>query len=92
MESTRAALLLSAVALFGLVHCGKRGLESKPCVDYFAKTEACAAKTTNTVKADVLRQTAAVSKANFEKNANPMAVSKSCELMLEQLERDPDCK
>lgn len=69
----------------------KSGLKSQACVDFFAKTEACAAKAPP-IKADSLRKSAAVSKENFEKNSNPMAVEQSCKLMLETLEKDPDCK
>ncbi len=90
MKLLHASALASVIAVTGLVACNS-GLKSKECVAYFEKNEACAAKATNKIKADAMRKTAEVSKANFEKNANPMAVSKSCELMLEQLEKDPDC-
>jgi len=90
MKSLRAPVLVLA-AFLGLAACNS-GLKSKECVAYFEKNEACAAKMTNKIKADAMRQTAAVSKANFEKNSNPMAVSKSCELMLQQLNSDPDCR
>lgn len=70
--------------------CGG-GVESEQCKAYFAKVEECAAKNEG-VKGDAIRKTAEVSKEQFEKNSNPMAVSKSCEMMLEQLENDPDCK
>lgn len=79
------------VALLTLSACGKAGLESKDCKDYFATTEACAAKAPK-IKADTLRQSAAVSKANFEKNSNGLAVQQSCKVMLEALKNDPDCK
>jgi hypothetical protein len=92
MNLLRSSLIVTGTALaIGLFACNG-GLKSKACVTYFEKNEACAAKTTNKVKADAMRQTAAVSKANFEKNSNAMAVSKSCEMMLQQLESDPDCK
>ena len=39
-----------------------------------------------------MRQTAATSKANFEKNSSAMAVSESCKVLLQALESDPDCK
>jgi hypothetical protein len=84
-------LVIAGVVALVALGC-KSGLKSKECVAYFEKNEACAAKLTNKVKADAMRKTAEVSKANFEKNANPVAVSKSCELMLEQLEKDPDCQ
>lgn len=87
----RTPLLFSAVALLALVACGKRGMESKVCQEYFAKTEECVAKA-SPVKAEALRQTVAVSKQGFEKNVNPIAVEKSCELMAESLAKDPDCK
>ena len=70
-------LALTLTSLFSIVACGKRGLESKACVDYFAKTEACAAKAPP-IKGDALRQAASVSKQNFEKNLNPMAAWKTC--------------
>jgi hypothetical protein len=89
---TRHVVLVSATALgLGLLGCNS-GLKSKECVAYFEKTEACAAKTTNKIKADTWRKSAEVSKANFEKNSNPMAVSKSCEMMLQSLQSDPDCR
>lgn len=87
----RHLLVVSAFLALAQLACNS-GLKSKECVAYFEKTEACAAKTTNKIKADAWRQGAAVSKANFEKNSNPMAVSKSCEMMLQQLQSDPDCK
>lgn len=74
------------------------GLESQECKDYFAKVEECAGKATAKgtpaakTKADAWVKGAAISKENFEKNANPMAVSKSCEMMLEQLKSDSDCQ
>jgi hypothetical protein len=73
--------------------CGMMGggLESEECKAYFAKVEECAGKA-DSMKADILRKTAAASKEQFEKNANPMAVSKSCEMMLDALTTDPDCK
>jgi len=82
------ALLLAVIGTLG---CSKAGLESQECKDYFAKVEACAAKAP-AIKADALRKTAEVSKANFEKNSNPLAVKKSCEVMLDTLNKDPDCK
>lgn len=88
---SKPIVVASVLAALGLLGCNS-GMKSKACVDYFEKSETCAAKTTNKIKAESIRKSAEVSKANFEKNANPMAVSKSCELMLEQLERDPDCK
>ena len=86
---THCALVL--VAVVGTLGCSKAGLESQECKDYFAKVEACAAKAP-AIKADALRKTADVSEANFEKNANPLAVKKSCEMMLDTLNNDPDCK
>lgn len=86
----RSVFPLLGLSLVLVSACGKRGLESKACVDYFAKTEACAAKAPK-IKGDALRQGAEVSKQNFEKNMNPMAVEKSCEMMLDTLEKDPDC-
>lgn len=86
-----APLIVAALVALLAFGC-KSGLKSKECVAYFEKNEACAAKMTNKIKADAMRKTAEVSKENFEKNANPVAVSKSCELMLEQLEKDPDCQ
>lgn len=67
------------------------GLESEECKNYFAKVEECAGKA-DSMKADIIRKTAEESKKQFEKNANPMAVSKSCEIMLDQLNSDPACK
>ena len=83
-------LVCVCVSMLSLVAC-KRGLESKDCVDYFAKNEACAAKAPK-IKGDVMRQTASVTKANFEKNASATAVQQSCKIMLEALSNDPDCK
>ncbi len=73
--------------------CGMMGggLESEECKAYFAKVEECAGKA-DSMKADILRKTAEESKKQFEKNANPMAVSKSCEIMLDSLNNDADCK
>jgi hypothetical protein len=73
--------------------CGMMGggLESEECKAYFAKVEECAGKA-DEMKADILRKTAEESKKQFEKNANPMAVSKSCEMMLDSLKNDPACK
>jgi hypothetical protein len=82
---------VAGFSLTALLACNS-GLKSKECVAYFEKTEACASKTTNKIKADSWRKSAEISKANFEKNANPMAVSKSCEMMLQSLENDTDCK
>lgn len=82
---------LVAVVAVGVTGCSKAGIESEECENYFAKVEACAAKAPK-IKADALRKTAEVSKANFEKNSNPLAVKKSCEAMLESLNNDPDCK
>jgi hypothetical protein len=85
-----SVLVIAVIGSVGLLAC-KSGLKSQACVDYFAKTEACAAKA-SPIKAEALRKSAAVSKENFEKNANPMAVEQSCKLMLETLEKDPECK
>jgi len=83
-------LVLAVVSAFLVLAC-KSGLKSQACVDFFEKTEACAAKAPP-IKAEMLRKSAAVSKENFEKNANPIAVEQSCKMMLETLEKDPDCK
>lgn len=74
------------------------GLESQECKDYFAKVDECAQKATaagtpaGKVKAESWVKGAEISKVNFEKNSNPMAVSKSCEMMLEQMKTDTDCQ
>jgi len=83
-------ILGSALLLIGLLGC-KSGINSEACVEYFAKNEACAAKA-GSPKSDIMRRTAALSKENFEKNPNPMAVSESCKAQLQALENDPDCK
>jgi hypothetical protein len=85
-----SVLVIATVGLCGLHGC-KSGLKSQACVDFFAKTEECAVKA-SPAKGDALRKSAEVSKANFEKNANPIAVEQSCKLMLEALEKDPECK
>ncbi len=92
MRKLPAALVL----LFGFsttIACGLMGggLESEACKTYFEQVEACAAKA-DAVKAGILRKTAEVSKENFKKNSNPLAVQKSCEMMLDSLKADPDCK
>ncbi len=84
--------IIPGTLLFLLTACGGGGLESEQCKAYFAKVDECTSKMENEMKADILRQTADKSKEEWEKNANPMAVSKGCELMLETLEKDPDCK
>ncbi len=89
---TSLLVAVSSLLVVCLGACGKRGVSSQACVDYFTKTEACAGKTQNKIKADALRQSAAVSKQNFEKNVNPMAVEESCKVMAQTLASDPDCK
>jgi hypothetical protein len=77
---------------------GGGGLESKECKDYFAKVDECVgkAKAKGTpaakIKADAWRQGADTSKQNFEKNSNPLAVKKSCEMMMTTLKDDADCR
>ncbi len=86
--------VLVAIVVFGMMGlcgCSKGGMESQSCKDYFAAVEQCAAKAP-TVKAEAYRKTAQVSKENFAKNLNPMAVEMSCKSMLESLQADPDCK
>lgn len=73
-----------------LVACGG-GLESEECVAYFKAVDECAEKAGG-IKADALRKGAEISRENFKKNSNPMAVSKSCEMMLETIKKDPACK
>jgi len=74
------------------------GLDSKECKNYFAKVDECVGKAkakgtpAASVKADAWKKGAEVSKQGFEKNSNPMAVQKSCELMLDQLKGDSDCQ
>lgn len=85
-----SVLVLATIGLCGLLAC-KSGLKSQACADFFAKTEECAAKA-SPMKADALRKSAEVSKANFEKNSNPIAVEQSCKMMLETLTNDPECK
>jgi hypothetical protein len=80
----------ATVVMLALAGCNS-GLKSEECVQYFAKNEACAAKAPK-IKAEILRKTASVSKENFEKNSNPMAVSQSCKALLQAVENDPDCK
>jgi hypothetical protein len=88
----RNLLILSSALLLTLGSLGcKRGLKSEACETYFAKVETCAAQAPP-MKADILRTTANASKEQFEKNSNPIAVEKSCEMMAETLTRDPDCK
>lgn len=86
------AAIIPGALLFALTACGGGGLESEQCKAYFAKVEECTSKMENEIKADVLKKTAETSKEEWKKNANPMAVSKGCELMLEQLNNDADCK
>lgn len=91
-----AVVLLAASA--GCSLFGGGGLESKECKDYFSKVDECVSKAkakgtaSAKVKADAWRSSADVSKQNFEKNANPLAVKKSCEMMLNQLKDDADCR
>jgi hypothetical protein len=91
-----AAMLFVASTGCGLL--GGGGLESKECKDYFAKVEECASKAnakgtpSGKVKADAWKKGAEVSKQNWEKNANPVAVKKGCEIMAEQLKNDSDCR
>ena len=91
---SRFALSLLLLPTFVLASaCGMMGggLESQACKDYFAKVEECAEKA-NDIKADAIRKGAEISKENFEKNSNALAVQKSCEMMKEQLDNDPDCQ
>lgn len=90
-RTTKLVCITVLSALVGLVACGKRGLESEACTNYFAKNEACAAKAPK-LKGDILRKTASTSKENFAKNSNPMAVEESCKAMMPSLDNDPDCK
>jgi len=91
-----SVVLLASVA--GCSLFGGGGIESKECKDYFAKVDECVGKArakgtpAASVKAEAWRKGADVSKQNFEKNANPLAVKKSCELMLEQMKTDADCR
>ncbi|MCL2724433.1 MAG: hypothetical protein FWD69_08350 [Polyangiaceae bacterium] len=87
---TKIIVVSVCIAMFSLVACS-RGTESKECVDYFAKVEACAAKA-SPMKADILRKSAALTKEGFGKNPNPMAIRESCKMMMETLKNDPDCK
>ncbi len=80
-------------ALTALVACNAlpgMGTSSDPCKTYFEEAEACAAKKEG-VAADVLRKTATETKKNLEQNGNPLAVSKTCEVLLETLRKDPAC-
>lgn len=84
------AITLGCAFVLSLGGCGG-GTDSKECKAYFAKVEECAKKAPE-IKANAIKEAAKVSKENFEKNSNPAAVSKSCEMMLESLNNDPDCK
>lgn len=74
------------------------GLDSKECKAYFAKVDECVGKANakgtpaGKVKAESWKTSAEVSKANFKKNANPLAVKKSCEMMMESMAKDSDCQ
>ena len=94
-------MVAGLVAFLASVGCGLfggGGLESKECKDYFAKVDECVKKANEKgtpsakTKAQAWKTGAEVSKKNFEKNSNPLAVKKSCEAMLEQLNTDSDCK
>ena len=89
----RIGILSSVFVLSAATACGIPGaaIESAECKAYFEAVEACAAKNEG-IKGDAMRKTAEVSKENFKKNSNPMAVKKSCEMMKESLDNDPDCK
>lgn len=84
------AAISTALLVLSLSACGG-GVESAECKAYFEAVETCAAKNEG-VKGDAIRKTAEVSKEQFKKNANPMAVKKSCELMKQTLDADPACQ
>lgn len=83
-------MLAFAVLGFGCGLIGKAATDSDVCKAYFAKVESCAAKVGG-MKADMWRKMASKTRENLEKNGNPLAVTKTCETMLDTLERDPDC-
>ena len=95
-------IAVGSIALFAITAgCslfGGGGLESKECKDYFAKVNECVGKANAKgtpaakVKAESWKKGAEISKQNFEKNSNPLAVKKSCEMMLSQLQSDSDCQ
>lgn len=98
----KAHSLLCALLLpIGTAACslfGGAGLDSEECKNYFAKVDECAKKANAKgtpaakVKAESWVKGAEISKANFEKNSNPLAVKKSCEMMLDQMKGDPACQ
>jgi hypothetical protein len=77
---------------------GGGGLESKECKDYFAKVDECVGKANakgtpaGKIKAESWKKGADISKENFKKNSNPLAVKKSCEMMMDQMAKDSDCQ
>jgi hypothetical protein len=91
-------MLMFSLCLAGCGLLGGGGLESKECKDYFAKVDECSAKAdakgtpSAKVKAEAWKKGAEISKQNWEKNANPVAVKKGCELTLETLKNDSDCQ
>lgn len=91
------AIILSTMSAgCGLI--GGGGIDSKECKAYFAKVDECVGKANAKgtpaaqVKAGSWKTSAEVSKENFKKNANPAAVKKSCEMMMETMAKDPDCQ
>ena len=91
MIAPKLPLVLAFAALgFGCGLIGKAATDSDVCKAYFAKVESCATKVGG-MKADMWRKTASKTRENLEKNSNPLAVTKTCEAMLQTLEHDPDC-
>ncbi len=99
MTSKRViGVLLAFVACSGCGLLGGGGLDSEECKNYFAKVEECSKKAiakgtpAGKVKAEAWRKSAEISRENFKKNSNPMAVKKSCEMMTPTITGDPDCQ
>ena len=95
-------LLVSAVVLATSLACGGMGggggLSSAACVEYFEVVETCSAKAeakgtpAGKALAEAWREAAKLSRAEFEKNPNAVAVEMSCQATTPTIRDNPECQ
>jgi hypothetical protein len=94
-------LLVSALLLATSLACGgvgSGGLSSAACVEYFEAAETCSAKAeakgtpAGKAMAEAWREQAKLSREEFEKNPNAIAVEMSCQALTPTMRDNPECQ
>jgi hypothetical protein len=89
-------LLITSLGCGGLM--GGGGIDSPECQEYFEVVKTCSKKAkakgtpAGKAKAEAWRESAKLSRENFEKNPSAPAIAAACEAMIAPIRDDADCQ